>query len=93
MTNGDDASTSEWLSFADRLAQLTAMPAEQIDPDVEVMGGLGLDSLALAELVLVLREAYESPGRQIQLDGRNWQRITVGQLFELFSGSRVPARR
>jgi acyl carrier protein len=93
MSNGDATSTSGWLSFAERLAELTRIPADQISPDAQVMGGLGLDSLALAELALVLREAYESPGHQIQLDGRNWQTITVAQLFEVFTGSRVPARR
>lgn len=91
MSTGDGRSTSEWLSFAQHLAEVTQMPAEEISPDVQVMRGLGLDSLALAELLLALREAYEPPGRQIQLDGRNWQTITVAQLYEDFTGSRLPA--
>ena len=53
---------------------------------------LGLDSLGLAELAITLRETYETPGRQIQLGGRNWQTVTFAQLFEDATGSRAPTR-
>jgi acyl carrier protein len=91
MSTGDGRSDTEWLSFKQRLAEATRMPAEEISPGAHLVGNLGLDSLALAELVMSLREAYESPNRQIQLEGRNWETITVAQLFEDFTGARAPA--
>jgi acyl carrier protein len=93
VSTGDGRPASEWPSFVQHLAEVSQTPADEIKPDAEVMRGLGLDSLALAQLIVALREAYESPSRQIQLDSRNWQTITVAQLFEDFTGSRVPARR
>lgn len=93
MSTGDGRPATEWPSFVQQLAEVSQMPADEIKPDAQVMRGLGLDSLGLAQLIVALREAYESPGRQIQLEGWNWQTITVAQLFEVFTGSRVPARR
>ena len=92
MTAADGQSQTDWMGFKHRLADVTQIPADEISSDTQLVSGLGLDSLALAELVMALRESYESPARQIQLEGRNWQTITVGQLFEEFTGNRVPAR-
>ena len=92
MSISDGSSTEEWLRFARRIAEVAQMRAEEIRPDAQLMHGLGLDSLGLAELVVALREAYEAPDRPIQLEGRNWQTITMAQLLEDFTGSRAPAR-
>lgn len=92
MTVADGNSHTDWPGFKQRLAETTQIPAGEITADAKLVPGLGLDSLALAELVIGLREAYESPARQIQLEGRNWQTITVGQLYEECTGNRVPAR-
>lgn len=88
----DGKSHGAWADFRQRLGETTQVPTEEITPDAQLVASLGLDSLALAELVIALREAYESPGHQIQLEGRNWQTVTVGQLFEDCTGDRVPAR-
>jgi acyl carrier protein len=92
MSTGDGGSNGEWQSFARRIAEVTEMPPEEINPDMRLMQGLGLDSLGLAELVIALRETYEASGRQIDVEGRNWETITVGQLFNDLTGSRAPAR-
>jgi acyl carrier protein len=91
MSTADGNSTSEWLNFAERMAKLTDIPAEAITPDAKLMQGLGLDSLGLAELAVALQEAYESRDRPIDLEGRNWETITVGQLFKDLTGSPAPA--
>lgn len=50
------------------------------------MRDLGFDSLALAELGLSLREAYETDEHPLDLDGRNWGTATAGELFEACTG-------
>jgi acyl carrier protein len=82
---------SEWERFAQRIAEATERPVADIKPDASLMRDLGLDSLALAELGVALRETYETPDRAIQLDGRDWETVTAGQLFEDFTGSRLRA--
>ena len=89
--SADGGRNTEWLSFVQRLGQLTGTPAAEIGPGAAFMETLSLDSLALAQLVVELRETYETGEREIQLDGRNWQTVTVGQVFEDFTGARAPA--
>ena len=94
MTAGEGSAVqTEWLSYVQHIAEATEMPVEEVKPDVPLLRGLGLDSLGLAELVLALRESYEAASeRQLDLAGRNWETITVGQLFSDLTGSRPPFR-
>jgi acyl carrier protein len=76
----------EWPAFVSRLAEFARAPAESITPDARLVSDLGFDSLALAELGLSLREAYETDEHPLELDGRNWGTTTAGELFEACAG-------
>ena len=90
MSASEGRPSQEWLSFTKRIAEVTRTPAELIRPDARVVEDLGLDSLALAELSVSLREAYETAEYQLQLESRRWEATTIGQLYEECTGSRAP---
>jgi acyl carrier protein len=77
---------SEWPAFVRRLAEFARAPAESITPEARLVSDLGFDSLALAELGLSLREAYETEKHPLELDGWNWATTTAGQLFDACAG-------
>jgi acyl carrier protein len=78
--------SAEWPLFVSRLAEFSRVPRESITADARLVGDLGFDSLALAELGLSLREAYETEEHPLELDGRNWGTTTAGDLFEACAG-------
>lgn len=86
MNSPETQPTPEWSFFVTRLAEFARAPADSITPEARLVADLGFDSLALAELGLSLRAAYETGERPLELDGRNWATTTAGQLFELCSG-------
>lgn len=45
-----------------KLSEMTQMPADKIDPDMDLAGDLGLDSLDNAELIVFLDDQYEVSG-------------------------------
>jgi acyl carrier protein len=87
---GDNRASSDWQEFAERIAELTGRPAELISPEARLMRDLALDSLALAELGVSLREAYERPDHPIRFEDRDWEQTTAGDLFEDCVGARRP---
>jgi acyl carrier protein len=73
---------ANWDDFAGQLAELADCPPERVHRDTRVIEDLGLDSLALAELVVVLMEKYRMSSVSQTLEDRVWENFTVGALYD-----------
>jgi hypothetical protein len=83
-----------WEEFATQLAELVERPPDEVLPTTRVIEDLGLDSLALAELVLILVEKYEMGGLSKTLEERVWENVTAGALYdEYLTGGRSGNRQ
>lgn len=71
-----------WEDFAAVVAAIAEIDAAAIQRDSRLIGDLGLDSLALVELVVTLVERYEMVRLVDELEQRDWTTTTVGQLFD-----------
>jgi acyl carrier protein len=69
-----------WRDFANTLGEVS--PGSEIKPETRLVEDLGLDSLALAELITFLMETYGAPNLSQQLEDRVWEGVTAGTLFE-----------
>jgi acyl carrier protein len=80
-----------WAEFTAAIAEVARVPADAIAPGTRLIGDLGLDSLALAELVVLLLTEIGVPSLEDELAGREWEQATVGELFaEYQRGDRPP---
>jgi acyl carrier protein len=70
----------QWAEFADAVANVAKVDPATITEDTGLVADLGLDSLALTELVVVLLDRFDAPHLAGRLDGREWEAATVGQL-------------
>ncbi|HTU16031.1 MAG TPA: acyl carrier protein [Solirubrobacterales bacterium] len=59
----------------------SADPGESPD-DPRLVEDLGLDSLAMAEVMVLLEEKYGMTGQRVSLLTRDWRGITVSQIYE-----------
>lgn len=50
--------------------------------DPRLVEDLALDSLAMAEVVVLIEEKYGATGRRVSLLTRDWRGVTVSQLYE-----------
>lgn len=50
--------------------------------DPRLIEDLELDSLAMAEVVVLLEEKYGMTGRRVSLLTRDWRSVTVSELYE-----------
>ena len=74
-------SPAGWRDFAIELSQIAQVESEQIKPDVRLVEDLGLDSLALTEVIVFVLERY-NPASFRQLEDRTWEGVTARQLFD-----------
>jgi len=72
----------QWEGFAAEIAAIAQRPTEEVERRLRIVEDLGLDSVALAELVLVLIDDYGMASISDDLDQRTWEGVTVGQLFD-----------
>jgi acyl carrier protein len=71
-----------WEQFARELADMTWMEAEAIQPRSRLADDLGFDSLALAELGVLLEERYGGDQLVDQLETIEWKTLTAGMVFD-----------
>ena len=72
---------SGWDEFVDQFAWSAGVAAVDVTGDARLVADLGLDSLALAEVIVGLIEKYAPPSLVRDVDGREWERLTVGELY------------
>ena len=84
------APSGGWPEFAAAVAEVAGVAPATLSPDSRVVEDLGLDSLALVELILVLAEApaLMDPRLVARLEGRRWEQTSLGQLFDEVNASR-----
>ena len=74
--------TVSWEGFVKEVAAIAEMPETEISPTTRVLEDLALDSLALAELGVVLVDKYDIHSLSRELEARSWDNVTVRQLYE-----------
>jgi acyl carrier protein len=85
---------ASWEDFAAQVAELVEWPPDKLLPTTRVIEDLGLDSLSLAELVVILVERYDMNGLSQTLEERVWENLTVGALYdEYLTGAPQGTRR
>lgn len=79
-----DVSTSSpaWEEFVSAIAETTDVQRDGLVPETTLVRDLGLDSLALAELVALLVVEFGMETLAAELDDRRWGSITLGELYE-----------
>jgi acyl carrier protein len=74
--------TISWEQFVAEVAEIAQVAEEQVEPGARVLEDLALDSLALAELGVVLVDKYQAPSPRDDLETRRWDNVTVRQLYD-----------
>jgi hypothetical protein len=75
-----------WEDFVAEVATIAQVAGSQVHRDSRVLEDLGLDSLALAELGVVLVDEHGTWGSSSQLEARRWDNVTVGELYDQHLG-------
>jgi len=76
----------QWEDLAVEIAAIGRLPVERVVPEAGLIDDLGYDSLAVAELIVLLTEEYEITTLPGDLETRDWSKVTVGQLREECGG-------
>jgi acyl carrier protein len=71
-----------WEEFKATIASATGLAPDALDRDRQLVEDLGLDSLQVAEVLVVLIEDYGLRDLLGELETRVWRDITVGQLYD-----------
>jgi acyl carrier protein len=83
--------TLTWDEFRAEVAQVADVSPGEIDDQTRVLEDLGLDSLALTELVVILVDKYDVWSLSKDLENRRWANVTVRQLYdEYLTGAPTP---
>jgi acyl carrier protein len=70
-----------WEAFVAEVAAIAQVSEDRVQPDTRVLVDLALDSLALAELGVILVEKYETVSPSDDLETRKWDNVTVRALY------------
>jgi acyl carrier protein len=84
----------EWGELMAEVAPFTEVAPERISRDSMLIEDLGLDSLALTELLITLIEEHGAEPLTEELFSRSWERVTLGELFSVYcagGGAAEPA--
>jgi acyl carrier protein len=71
-----------WSDFVRDLAGATRTEADRLQRGTRLIHDLDLDSLALAEVAVLLLVDYELAHLPERLEESGWNELTVGDLFE-----------
>lgn len=69
------------------------MPAERIEPGSRLLADLDVDSLALSEVIVLLVIDFKMASLETNLSTREWELVTVGELFEEYQRGQPPPNR
>ncbi len=75
------APSRTWEDFAASIALVGLVPLDAVTREARLVEDLGLDSLALTEVVVTLMTQYDL-GSRADLQSREWSGVTVGALYE-----------
>jgi acyl carrier protein len=73
-----------WEDFAHAVAEVAGADSSQVGHRTRLVGDLGLDSLALTEVLVMLMVDLQMTSVADQLAERDWGRVTVGDLYEKY---------
>jgi acyl carrier protein len=71
-------------AFISELAALLEVSAETIDPDARLIEDLGIDSVALAEMIVLLITDYGAEELAARLEFERWENRTVREVVSIF---------
>ncbi len=74
----------DWDRFAAEIACIAEVAPTDVSPETRIVEDLGYDSLALAELALVLIDDSEMDDVADSLVDKTWTGVTVGELYEQY---------
>ncbi|HEX8075822.1 MAG TPA: hypothetical protein VF545_12685 [Thermoleophilaceae bacterium] len=80
--NDQGGGEAGWERFAAEIAQIAEVPSTEVGPEARIVEDLGYDSLALAELALVLIDDYDMEALAESLGEKTWDGVTAGQLYD-----------
>jgi len=70
-----------WEQFRDKVAAIAEVAPAQVTESTRVVEDLGLDSLALTELVVMLIDDYGMTSLYAGLETKSWQDTAAGELL------------
>jgi acyl carrier protein len=86
------SNTVTWEEFVVEVAGIADVPAADVQSDSRILEDLALDSLALAELGVVLVDRYDTWSLSRELETRSWENVTVRDLYnEYLTGAPSPS--
>ena len=88
-TTGGTATLGDFVATIARTADI---PAERLAAQTRLVPDLGLDSLALTEVVVTLVAEYDMATLADDVDDRDWNEMTAQDLYDEYLSGR-PARR
>lgn len=71
-----------WDAFAAAVAEIAAVPPGSVTANARLLDDLGLDSLALTEVIVFCVVELEMETLARDLGERPWDRITIGDLYD-----------
>ena len=74
--------TVSWESFVAQVALIAKVDSKAIGRETRLAADLGLDSLAITELVVALIDEFGVETLADRLDELDWEAVTLGQLFD-----------
>lgn len=74
--------TIPWEEFVREVAGIAEVSPDSVDEQSRILEDLGLDSLALAELGVVLVDKYDTYSLSRELETRRWDNVTVRALYD-----------
>jgi acyl carrier protein len=79
-----------WEQFVAEVAEIAQVPLDSVQPDTRVLEDLALDSLALAELGVVLVDKYHTWSPTNNLETRQWGNVTIRALYDEYLSGAPP---
>jgi acyl carrier protein len=75
----------DWPRFVGAVAELAELETAAIRPEARLVEDLGLDSVAIAELVTLLIDEYGAEALATALEEQGWSGMTVEELYNRFA--------
>jgi acyl carrier protein len=81
----------EWNEVVVEVARFARVRTDSIDRETTLIEGLGLDSLALTELLVTLIEEHDVDALSGDLFVRSWEDVTLAELYERYCQDGAPS--
>jgi acyl carrier protein len=81
----------QWDDLVAEVVPFTELPEERIGRDTMLIEDLGLDSLALTELLIILIEEHGVDALSEELFARSWEQVTLAELFGVYCSDAAAA--